>query len=97
MPPRAMKHQLPCPFERTSGSFLIGRRRILVIPRNHLVNYFSAMLLCIPLNPSVHYTNIWRLWDLSLKQCHPMMQKSTELEMLWRTVKFKLYRYENSI
>ena len=37
MPPRAIKHQLTCPFELTSGSFLIGRRRILVIPRNHLV------------------------------------------------------------
>ena len=36
MPPRAIKHQLTCPFELTSGSFLIGRRRILVIPRNHL-------------------------------------------------------------
>ena len=36
MPPRAIKHQLTCPFEVTSGSFLIGRRRILVIPRNHL-------------------------------------------------------------
>ena len=36
MPTRAIKHQLTCPFEITSGSFLIGRRRILVIPRNHL-------------------------------------------------------------
>ena len=38
MPPRAIKHQLTCPFKLTSGSFLIGRRRILVIPRNHLGN-----------------------------------------------------------
>ena len=38
MPPRAIKHQLTCPFELTSGRFLIGRRGILVIPRNHLVN-----------------------------------------------------------
>ena len=37
MPPTAIKHQLTCPFEFSSGSFLIGRRRILVIPRNHLV------------------------------------------------------------
>ena len=37
MTPRALKHQLTCPFEITSGSFLIGRRHILVIPRNHLV------------------------------------------------------------
>ena len=42
MPPRAIKHQLTCPFELTSGSFLIGRRRILVIPRNNLV--IKAML-----------------------------------------------------
>ena len=33
MPPRVIKHQLTCPFELTSGSFLIGRRRILVVPR----------------------------------------------------------------
>ena len=37
MPPRAIKHQLTCPFELNSDSFLIGRRHILVIPRNHLV------------------------------------------------------------
>ena len=36
MPPRAIKHQLTCPFELTSGSFLIGRRLILVILWNHL-------------------------------------------------------------
>ena len=36
MPSKAIKHQLTCPFEITSGSFLIGRRRILLIPRNHL-------------------------------------------------------------
>ena len=36
MPPRAIKHQLTCPIELTSGSFLIGRRGILVIPRNRL-------------------------------------------------------------
>ena len=37
--PRAIKHQLTCPIELTSGSFLIGRRGILVIPRNRLVAY----------------------------------------------------------
>ena len=37
MPPRVIKHQLTCPIEFTSGSFLIGGRGILVIPRNHLV------------------------------------------------------------
>ena len=36
MPPRAIKHQLTCPIELTSGSFLIGRRDILFIPRNRL-------------------------------------------------------------
>ena len=36
MPPRAKKPQLTSPFVITSDSFLIGRRRILVIPRNHL-------------------------------------------------------------
>ena len=36
MPPRAMKHQLTCPIELTSGSFLFGRRGILVILRNRL-------------------------------------------------------------
>ena len=33
----AIKHQLTCPFEPISGSFLIGRRHIMVILRNHLV------------------------------------------------------------
>ena len=32
MPPRAIKHQLTCQIELTSGSSLIGRRGILVIP-----------------------------------------------------------------
>ena len=36
MPPRVIKHQLTCPLEITYGHFPIGRRRILVIPRNHL-------------------------------------------------------------
>ena len=34
MPPRAIKHQLTCPIELTSGGFLTS---ILVIPRNRLV------------------------------------------------------------
>ena len=38
MPQRAIKHQLTCPIELASGSFLIGRRGILVIPRNRTVN-----------------------------------------------------------
>ena len=38
MPPRTIKQHLTCSFEITSGSFLIGRRRILVIPRNQLVD-----------------------------------------------------------
>ena len=36
MPPRAIKHQLTCPLELTSGSFLIGRRDILVVSKNRL-------------------------------------------------------------
>ena len=36
MPPRAIKRQLICPIEFTSGNSLIGRNGILVIPRNHL-------------------------------------------------------------
>ena len=36
MPPRAIKRQLTCPIEFTSGSSLIGGNGILVIPRNHL-------------------------------------------------------------
>ena len=36
VPPRAIKHQLTCPFELTSDSFLIGRIGNLVIPRNRL-------------------------------------------------------------
>ena len=36
MPLRAIKRQLTCPIEFTSGSALIGRNGILVIPRNHL-------------------------------------------------------------
>ena len=43
MPPRAIKHQLTCPFELTSDSFLIGRRRNLVIPKNHLVMSLPAL------------------------------------------------------
>ena len=37
MPQTAIKHQLTCPMKLTSGSFLIGRRGNLVIPRNRLV------------------------------------------------------------
>ena len=36
VPPRAIKHQLTCPFELTSDNFLIGRIGNLVIPRNRL-------------------------------------------------------------
>ena len=42
MPPTAIKHQLTCPFELTSGNFLIGRKRILVILRNHVVECSST-------------------------------------------------------
>ena len=36
VPPRAIKHELTCPFELTSDSFLIGRIGNLVITRNRL-------------------------------------------------------------
>ena len=45
MPPRAIKHQLTCPIELTSGSFLIGKRGILIIPRNCLVGPESQTTL----------------------------------------------------
>ena len=41
---KSQKHQLTCPIELTSGSFLIGRRGILVIPRNRLVR---VLLYCV--------------------------------------------------
>ena len=37
MPLRAIKHQLTCSIEFTSGSSMINRNGILVISRNHLV------------------------------------------------------------
>ena len=43
MPPRAIKDELTGPIELSSGSFLIGRRDILVIPRNRLV---CAWIFC---------------------------------------------------
>ena len=39
IPLRAIKHQLNCLLELTSGSFLTDRRGILVIPRNHQEMY----------------------------------------------------------
>ena len=47
MPPRAIKHQLTCPFELTSGSFLIGRIGNLVIPRNRMVSPQAEHSYCI--------------------------------------------------
>ena len=49
MPLRAIKHQLTCPFELTSGNSLIGGSGILVIPENHLV-----LLLTVILSFKVH-------------------------------------------
>ena len=43
---RAIKHQLTCPIELTSGSILIGRRGILVIPRNRLDPRDDSKLFC---------------------------------------------------
>ena len=64
MPPRAIKHQLICPFELTSGSFLIGRRRILVIPGNHLV---CAGFYCIPWVICVS----WCFGELNCRETYP--------------------------
>ena len=66
MPPRAIKHQLTCPIELTSGSFLIGRRGILAIPRNRqeslgsakTVEYHlcsSGAIVCQYVKPEVSY------------------------------------------
>ena len=56
MPPRAINHQLSCPFELASGSFLIGRRRILVIPRDHLVTDYVKMY-----QQQYEQENVWKL------------------------------------
>ena len=76
MPPRAIKHQLTCPIKLTSGSFLIGRRGILVIPRNRLIphssssvfsNNHSAMyLIIINLNPFFKATGITKSSYISI-------------------------------
>ena len=75
MLPRAIKHQLTCPFELTSGSFLIGRRRILVI--HFLIG--RRRILVIPEKGSVskvihlelHYSKV------VARPCKP--------KMTWRT------------
>ena len=46
MPQRAIKRQLTCPIEFTSGSSLIGGNGILVIPRNHLEKKFQNRAEC---------------------------------------------------
>ena len=51
MLPRAIKHQLTCPIELISGSFLIGRRGILVILRNRLEWTFTFMLFVRGMRP----------------------------------------------
>ena len=40
----SLENQLTCPIEFTSGSSLIGRNGILVIPRNHLVRESQRIL-----------------------------------------------------
>ena len=53
--PKSHKHQLTCPLEITSGSFLIGRRRILVIPWNHLV----TTIIITTCQTSLHGSLVW--------------------------------------
>ena len=68
MPPRAIKHQLTCPIELTSGSFLIGRRGVLVIPRNRLI-------------PSVEKVAFFgRPGRFGLWTCLPLMSHKSEEE-----------------
>ena len=57
MPPRAIKHQLACPIELTSGSFLIGRRGILVIPRNRLDRTWEGWAVSVPIEPAWSKSN----------------------------------------
>ena len=59
MPPRAIKHQLTCPMELASGSFLIGRRGILVISR--------VCLICVVFTREQYHlgTVQFQIWSLS--------------------------------
>ena len=57
MPPRAIKPQLACPIELTSGSFLIGRRGILVIPRNRLDRTWEGWAVSVPTEPAWSKSN----------------------------------------
>ena len=43
MPPRAIEHQLTCPFEITSGSFLIGGRRFWSFPGITWIPWFISV------------------------------------------------------
>ena len=45
IPLRAIKHQLNCLLELTSGSFLTDKRDILVIPRNHQEMYLGQIMV----------------------------------------------------
>ena len=67
MPPRAIKHQLTCPFELTSGNFLIGRRGILVIPRNRLVTIDRRRLPKEPFPDTIVTCNVYQIWVCELK------------------------------
>ena len=70
MPPRAIKYQLSCPFEITSGSFLIGRRSILVIPTNHLVLvYCSINCATKPMGTMHEWLPAWMGHDIHVPTC----------------------------
>ena len=55
--PRAIKRQLTCPIEFTSGSSLIGRNGILVIPRNHLESPRTLLVTMRVYNNSSFFGN----------------------------------------
>ena len=94
MPPRAMEHQLTCPIELTSGSFLIGGKGILVIPRNRLV-HISAIL-----NKNIHipyfsWPLVWKMtaatpledqftWNFATMCPKRSKEKSEILETRWK-------------
>ena len=87
MPPRVIRHQLTCPFKLTFGSFLIGRRHILVISRNHLEFLFSlrkpkvfALQIC---------NAIWRKKVAFESFSTVNVDKRTFRSKIWRARTFK--------
>ena len=85
---RAIKHQLTCPFELTSSSFLIGRRRILVIPRNHLVRFIVWQIFSIWIFDSIfryvrHNTSTTCCYAASTYEIWPIFDIHFQFETHW--------------